>query len=139
MKKKIIKIIVSMELIENIIFLFIQHESNCWYSAKKNQHLARLLLSFSSQLSMNQCSYICVCPYLFLPKSHWKTNDSSFFSNAPLYFCVVVGPNPIEYLFSYLLYCIFAISGSVGSLDLAAKTHNSPIYTASLLIHIRII
>ena len=39
--KKIIKIIVSMELMENIIFLFIHHESNCWYSAKKNREKRR--------------------------------------------------------------------------------------------------
>ena len=30
-----------MELMENIIFLFIHHESNCWYSSKKNREKRR--------------------------------------------------------------------------------------------------
>ena len=49
---------------------------------------------------------------IFLPKSLLTPNDLSFFSNAFRWFCVVVGPNPIEYHF--------------------------PIYTASLPIHFQL-
>ena len=99
-KKKFIKIIVSMELMENIIFLFIQHESNCWYSAKKkkkNQHLARLSLSFSSQLSMNPCSYICVCVHTYSSrKVSGHLMIHRFFQMLP---CLYVAVGPIEYFF----------------------------------------
>ena len=91
---------------ENIIFLFIQHVRIrlLVYSQKERKKISKtlgqtVLLSFPSQLSMNQCRHaaICVCPYSFLPKSLWTPNDSSFFSNALGCFRVVVGP--IDYFF----------------------------------------
>ena len=104
------------------------------FSQKKiTQHLARLLLSFSSRLSMNQCSYICVSILIFLPKSLLIPNDLSFFSNAPGDFVLWWVQIQSSTFFLFILHlCQFSFSWVIGG-----KTHNSPIYTASLLIHIR--
>ena len=104
-----------MELMENIIFLFIQQESNCWYSAKKKKKPTlgqTVAFFFFSAVNESMQLYMCVCPYLFLPKSLWTPDDSSFLSNAPVFICCS-GSNRV--LFSYL-YCILANSVSVGLL-----------------------
>ena len=78
---------------------------------KKTQHLARMLLSFSSRLSMNQCS----CPYLYSSlKVSWHRMIYRFFQMLPGDLCCG-GSKSNRVPFSYL-YCIFANSFSVGSL-----------------------
>ena len=129
-----------MELMENIIFLFIQHVRIrlLVYSQKERKKISKtlgqtVLLSFPSQLSMNQCRHaaICVCPYSFLPKSLWTPNIHRFFQMLSGVFVLWWVQQTTFFLFILHL-CQFSFSWVIGG-----KTHNSPIYTASLLIHIR--
>ena len=97
---------------------------------KKTQHLARMLLSFSSRLSMNQCS----CPYLYSSlKVSWHRMIYRFFQMLPGDFVLWWVQIQSGTIFLFILHlCQFIFSWVIG-----CKTHNSPIYTASLLIHIR--
>ena len=119
---------------ENIIFLFIQHESNCWYSAKKKKKTntwpdCRFLFLLSCQW-IHAAIYVCVS--ILIPPE--KSLDTWWFivsfKCSRVYMLQWVQSSTF---FLFILHpCQFSFSWVIGS-----KTHNSPIYTASLLIHIR--
>lgn len=127
MKKKIIKIIVSMELMENIIFLFIQHVRIrlLVYSQKERkkniQNTWPDCVAFFSISAVNEsmlaCSYLCVS-ILIPPEKSLDTKWFIVFFKCSRVFSCCGGSNRL--LFSYL-YCIFANSVSVRSLAVRLK------------------
>ena len=86
--KKIIKIIVSMELIENIIFLFIQHESNCWYSAKKKPTFGQTVAFFFFS-AVNESMQLYMCVSILIPPEKSLKNKwfIVFFKCSPVFLC----------------------------------------------------
>ena len=87
---------------ENIIFLFIQHESNCWYSAKKKKKPTlgqTVAFFFFSAVNESMQLYMCVCPTVHTYSSRKVSGHlmiHRFFQMLP---CLYVAVGPIEYFF----------------------------------------
>ena len=101
------------------------------FSQKKKNPTLGQNVAFFFFSAVNESMQLSIL--IFLPKSLLTPNDLSFFSNASRWFVLWWVQIQSSTIFVFILHlCQFIFSWVIG-----CKTHNSPIYTASLLIHIR--